>query len=74
LIDSAEGNNSVRPTSDRETTKAPFVLESASLADSGLWADDYRVENEAVLVALDLAHHLCLVFGGAVVVDDTKTA
>lgn len=66
--------NGIGPTSDRETSKSPLRLEGARLGYRGLWADHDRVENEAVLVALDLANHLGLLIGRAVVVNDTETA
>ena len=60
-------------TSDRESTKSPLLLQSNRLSDSGIPADDNRVEDETVLVTLDLADHVCLCIGRAVVVDHTKT-
>lgn len=61
-------------TGDGETAEAPFLLESAGLADGGLLGDDDRVGDEAVLVPLNLAHHVGLAVGRAVVVDNTQTA
>lgn len=60
-------------TSNGETAEAELLLESNGLADGGLGRNDDGVEDEAVLVTLDLADHLGLVVGGAVVVDNTKT-
>jgi hypothetical protein len=60
-------------TSDGETAETELLLESDGLADGGLGGDDDRVEDETVLVALDLADHLGLLVGGAVVVDNTET-
>ena len=59
-------------TSDGEATEPPLLLEGLSLADSGVAVNDNGVEDEAVLVALDLADHVGLGVGGAVVVDDTE--
>lgn len=61
-------------TSDWETTESPLLLQSPGFSDSCGWGNDDWVEDEAVLVALDLANHLGLVVGGAVVVDDTETS
>lgn len=60
-----------RLTSHRESTETPFLLKSLSLVDGGVLGDDDRVVDEAVLVALDLADHVGLSIGRAVVVDDT---
>lgn len=60
-------------TSHRETTKAPFLLESLGITDGSIAVNDDRVEDETVLVSLDLADHVGLSLGGAVVVNDTKT-
>ena len=68
------GRRRSRHTSDGETTEAPLVLQLHGLAHSGGRLDDNGVQDETVLVALDLAHHGSLGLGGAVVVDDTKTA
>lgn len=64
----------LRLTSDGETTKAPFLLKSLGLADSGVAGNDDGVEDETVLVSLDLADHVGLSLGRAVVVNDTQTA
>ena len=60
-------------TSDRETTEAPPLLQSLRLSDCGLGGDDDGVQDEAVLETLDLADHLGLLVGRAVVVNNTKT-
>lgn len=73
LQERAKKKKFVKLTSDRETTKAPLGLELLSLADGGLGRENNGVENEAILVSLDLADHLGLGLGGAVVVDDTET-
>lgn len=69
----AFGANMRERTGDGETTEAVLVAEGLGLADGGLGRDDNGVKDKAVLVALDLADHLGLVFHGAVVVDDTET-
>lgn len=61
-------------TSNRETTETPLVLEGSGLGDGGSTVHDNGVVDEAVLVTLDLADHIGLRVGRAVVVDDTKTA
>jgi hypothetical protein len=61
-------------TSDGETAEAPLLLKSLGLCDSGRGRNDNGVKDEAVLEALDLAHHLGLVLLRAVVVNDTQTA
>ena len=66
------GQSGMRLTGDRETAEAPFLLKSAGLANGGLLGDDNGVGDEAVLVALDLAHHVGLAIRRAVVVDDTQ--
>lgn len=65
--------NENEPTSDWKSTEPPLGLESAGFGNGRLWADDNRVKDETVLVALDLANHLGLLIGRAVVVNDTKT-
>ena len=60
-------------TSDRETTETPLLLKSFSFANSGVGVNDDRVVDETVLVSLDLADHVGLSLGGAVVVNNTKT-
>lgn len=60
-------------TSNWETSEAPFLLKSLGLANSGVTADDNRVEDEAVLVTLHLADHVGLSIGRAVVVNNTQT-
>jgi hypothetical protein len=60
-------------TCDREATEAPSLLERLRLLDSSLWRDDDRVKDEAVLEALDFAHHLGLVVLRAIVVNNTET-
>ena len=69
----AERNQIGKLTSDGETTETPLLLESLRIADSGGTVDDNRLEDEAVLVALDLADHVGLCLGRAVVVNDAKT-
>jgi hypothetical protein len=64
----------IKPTSDRETTEAPGRLKLLGLRNGGLGRDNDRVENETILVSLDLADHLGLVFGRAVVMDNTETS
>lgn len=61
-----------RRTSDREATKAPFLLEGLGLANGGVAGNDDGVEDEAVFITLHLADHVGLLLGGAVVVDDTE--
>lgn len=61
-------------TSDGEATKAPFLFESLSLANSGVFGDEDWVVDEAILVSLHLADHFSLIFWRAVVVNDTNTA
>lgn len=60
-------------TSDREATEAPLGLQLLDLTDGGLGRDDNGVQNETILVSLNLTDHLCLILGGAVVVDNTQT-
>lgn len=60
-------------TSDGEAAEAPFLLEGLGLANGGGAVNDDGVEDEAVLVALDLADHVGLGLGRAVVMDDTDT-
>jgi len=60
-------------TSDGEATETELLLEGNGLADGGLGGDDNGVEDETVLVALDLADHLGLLIGRAVVVNNTET-
>lgn len=61
-------------TGDRETTETPLLLQCLSLTDGGVAVDDNGIEDEAVLVTLDLADHVGLGVGRAVVVNHTKTA
>lgn len=61
-------------TCDGETTETPLLLESLGLTNGGVAVNDNGVKDEPVLVALDLANHVGLGLGGAVVVDDSKTA
>lgn len=60
-------------TSDREATEAPLGLEVFGLTNGGLGGDDNGVQDETVLVSLNLADHLRLILGGAVVVNNTQT-
>jgi hypothetical protein len=60
-------------TCDWEAAEAPLCLECLCLSDRGLGRNDNRVKDEAVLEALDLAHHLGLVILRAVVVDHTES-
>jgi hypothetical protein len=60
-------------TCDWKAAEAPPRLECLCLSDSGRGRNDNRVEDEAVLETLDLAHHLGLIVLRAVVVNDTKT-
>jgi len=59
-------------TCDWETAESPALLERLGFRDSGGRRNDNGIEDEAVLESLDLAHHLGLVIGRAVVVDHTK--
>lgn len=59
-------------TSDREATEAPLGLEVFGLTNGGLGGDDNGIQDETVLVSLNLADHLRLILGGAVVVNDTQ--
>lgn len=59
------------PTSHRETSKSPGRLQFLGLRNGGLRGDNDRVENKPVLVSLDFTDHLGLVFGRAVVMDNT---
>ena len=59
-------------TSDRETTETPPLLERLGLCDGGCRRNDNGVKDETVLIALDFAHHLGLVFLRAVVVNHTQ--
>lgn len=61
-------------TCDWETSESPLLLQGNGFCDSGLGGNDNRVGDEAVLEALDLAHHLGLVVDGAVVVDDADSS
>jgi len=56
-----------------EASKPPLLLEGLGLANSCVALDNNRVEDKAVLVTLNLAHHVGLGLGRAVVVDDTQT-
>jgi len=49
-------------TSDWKATETPLFLQSLRFSNSGIAAENNRVENEAVLVSLDLLNHLCLFF------------
>jgi hypothetical protein len=60
-------------TSNGEAAKSPLLLQSDGLANGCGRLNDNRVEDEAVLETLDLADHVGLFLGGAVVVDDTET-
>lgn len=64
----------IKPTSDRETTEAPSRLKLLGLRNGSLGRNNDRVENESILVSLDLADHLGLVFGRAIVVNNTETS
>ena len=59
-------------TCDGEAAKSPLILQCLCLRNSGSGRNDNGVKDEAVLEALDLAHHLGLLIGGAVVVDDAQ--
>lgn len=61
-----------RLTSDRETTKAPLGLQVLGLSDGGFGRKNNWVKDKAILISLHLADHLSLVFGCAVVVNDTQ--
>ena len=61
-------------TSDRETTEAPGRLELLGLRNSSLGRNNDRVENETILVSLDFSDHLGLVFGRAVMMNNTETS
>lgn len=61
-------------TCDGETAETPLLLEKLRIADGGVAANDNGVEDEPVLVSLDLADHVGLGLGGAVVVDNSQTA
>jgi hypothetical protein len=60
-------------TCDWEASETPPLLKRLRLLHGGLWRNDNGVEDEAVLEALNLAHHLGLVVLRAVVMDDTQT-
>lgn len=60
-------------TGDRETAKAPFLLQGLGFTNSGALADDNRIIDKAVFVSLDLPDHGGLRVGRAVVVNDTQT-
>lgn len=62
-----------RLTCDGETTKVPLLLEGLSLTDSGVAVNDNGIKYETVLITLDLANHVGLSIGRAVVVDNTQT-
>jgi hypothetical protein len=59
-------------TSDRETSKSPLLLQCLDFPDSAVAAEDNRVQNEAILETLYLLHHLCLLVGGTIVMNDTQ--
>jgi hypothetical protein len=61
-------------TGDRKSTETPLFLERLSLCHGGLGRDDNGIEDETVLEALHLAHHLGLIILGAVVVNHTETS
>ena len=61
-------------TSDWETTEPPLLLQGLHLSDSGVTAEDDRIEDKAVLETLDLLDHLGLRICRAVVVNNTKTS
>lgn len=61
-------------TCNGEPPETPFLLEGLSLPDGRLAVDHDRVKDEAVLVPLDLADHVGLGIGRAVVVNDAQTA
>lgn len=71
---SKNSKNRAELTGNGEAAKAPFLLEGLGLANGQVAVDDDGVEDEAVLVALDLADHVGLGLGGAVVVDDAEAA
>lgn len=50
-------------TSNWKATKAPLLLQSLCLSNSGVAAEDDRVEDEAIFVSLDFLDHLCLFVG-----------
>jgi len=60
-------------TSDWKTAESPLLLQRLRLCDSCSWRDDNGVKDETVLKSLDLAHHLGLLIGRAVVVDDSQS-
>ncbi len=72
LEDHREHIKSERLTCNRETAKAPFLLQGLGLPDGGILANDNGVVDEAIFKPLDLPDHLCLGVGGAVVVNDPQ--
>jgi len=61
-------------TSNWESTETPLLLQSLGFSNSGVAAEDNRVEYESVLISLDLLNHLCLFICGAIMVNYTQTA
>jgi hypothetical protein len=61
-------------TSYWKASEAPLLLESLCLANGGVWGDDNRIKDEAVLEAFDLADHFGLILNRAVMVDDSEPA
>ena len=58
-------------TCDRKASESPLLLQRLCLTNSSIGRQYDRVEDEAILKALDLPHHFCLRFDGTVVVYDT---
>lgn len=61
-------------TSHRKPAKAPGGLQFSDLSHRSLGGNNDGVQNETVLVTLNLADHLRLVFRRAVMVDNTQAA
>ena len=60
--------------SDGQTAESSFGLDVQGVLDRGFRRKADGVGDESVLVLLDFSDHERLLFGGAVVVDDTETA
>lgn len=68
-----DSRDMIQLTSHRETTETPLGLQVLGLTDGSLGRKHDGVQDEAVLVSLNLPHHLGLRLGRAVVMDDTQT-
>lgn len=61
-------------TRDRIPSKAPFLLQCLDFSNSGGGRYDNGIEDKTILESLDFPHHLSLIFGGAIVMDNAQSS